>query len=132
MSLVNKSPPSDYCLATVVFYLDSLPHHLLIIVHGPFLSLLHLNLLAFLRSIVGESQSLPAPLIQVRGSLGVGEGVPEGGETVVLGEGAQQSLPLRALVEGLTPGEGRARPVVVQLHRVQPSDQLEGERCVLL
>jgi hypothetical protein len=40
-------------------------------------------------------------------------------------------LPLGALVEGLVLGEGRTRPVVVQLHRMQASDKLERERCLL-
>ena len=76
---------------------------------------------AYLGPIVNESLSLPALLFHVRGFLRVSEGVPES-ELVIMGEGAQQSLPLGALVEGLSLGEGRARPVVVQLHRMQASD----------
>ena len=78
-------------------------------------------MLAYLGPIVNESLSLPTLLFQVNGYLRVSEGVPEA-ESVLLGEGAKQSLPLGALVEGLVLGEGRTRPVVVQLHRMQASD----------
>lgn len=63
-------------------------------------------MLAYLRAIVNESLSLPTLLFQVKGYLRVSEGVPEG-ESVILGEGAKQSLSLGALVEGLVLGEGR-------------------------